>query len=373
MPLTSLRLLLFCIVLAVSGPIAVGVILYRHRGPRAPRWMLPAAVAVVLLAQAGAVAAVGLDVNRDYGFYPDWSSLFGTGVAPPVVAKGVRLGLNGQAVPHRPVLRVPEPASGTGRYEEITLKGSVSGVTEKVVAWLPPQYGDRRYAKTKFPVVMILGGAYRRVSVVVEQLDLARTASEEIRAGRVLPFIAVFPEINVKYPRDTECTDLPGGPQAFSWLDQDVPHWVSSKLRVSHDPRLWSVMGWSTGGYCAALLHLRDPGRFGAAASIQGYYKPEPDSTTGALAADLQQYPELANEYSPTWLIEHRPPLTLHLLVMTSLTDPQSKPQSLEFLAREKNVPGVQPYILQDLGHNLHTFGAVLPPVLGWLADVAGA
>jgi enterochelin esterase-like enzyme len=268
---------------------------------------------------------------------------------------------------------VPEPASGTGRYEEITLKGPVSGATEKVVAWLPPQYGDRRYAKTKFPVVMILGGAYRRVSVVVEQLDLARTASEEIRAGRVLPFVAIFPEINIKYPFDTECTDLPGGPQAFSWLDQDVPHWVTSKLRVSHDPRLWSVMGWSTGGYCASLLHLRDPGRFGAAASIQGYYKPEPDSTTGALGADLQQYPELANEYSPTWLIEHRPPLTVHLLVMTSLTDPQSKPQSLAFLTREKNVPGVQPYVLQDLGHNLHTFGAVLPPVLGWLADVAGA
>jgi hypothetical protein len=58
---------------------------------------------------------------------------------------------------------------------------------------------------------------------------------------------------------------------------------------------------------------------------------------------------------------------------MTSLTDPQSKPQSLDFLSREKNVPGVQPYVLQEMGHNLDTFAAVLPPVLGWLADVAGA
>ena len=58
---------------------------------------------------------------------------------------------------------------------------------------------------------------------------------------------------------------------------------------------------------------------------------------------------------------------------MTSIKDPQSKPQSLQFLAREKDVPGVQPYVLQDLGHNLDTFAAVLPPVLGWLADVAGA
>src|SRR5438045_1458563 len=104
-----MRLLLFCIVLAVASPALIGVLIWRHRNPRTPRWLLPAAVVVVLLAQGSAVAAVAVDVNRDYGFYPDWSSLFGTGVAPPVVAKGVRLGLNGQAIPHRPVLRVPDP------------------------------------------------------------------------------------------------------------------------------------------------------------------------------------------------------------------------------------------------------------------------
>jgi S-formylglutathione hydrolase FrmB len=132
-------------------------------------------------------------------------------------------------------------------------------------------------------------------------------------------------------------------------------------------------MGWSTGGYCAALLHLRDPERFGAAASVEGYYKPEPDGSTGYLSYALQQDPQLAQQSSPTWLIEHQPPLTLHLLVMTSMKDPQSRPQSLAFLAREKNVPGVQPYVLQDLGHSLDTFAAVLPPILGWLADVASA
>lgn len=373
MPLTSMRLLLFCILLAVGGPVGVGILMYRYRGLRRPRWVLPAAVAAVLVAQASAVAAVAVDVNRDYGFYPDWASLFGTGVAPPVVAKGVRLGLNGQAVPHRPILRVPEPASGTGRYEEVTVKGRVSGITQKVVAWLPPQYGDRRYLKTKFPVVMVLGGSYRPVSLVVQRLNLARTASQEIKAGRVQPFVAIFPEINVSLKVDTECTDLPGAPQVFSWLDQDVPHWVTSTLRVSHDERQWSVMGWSTGGYCAALLHLRDPGRFGAAASVEGYFNPEPDGTTGTLYSALQQDPTLAQQYSPTWLIEHQPPLTTHLLVMTSMADPQSRPQSLAFLAREKNVPGVQPYVLQDLGHTLETFAAVLPPILGWLADVAGA
>jgi dipeptidyl aminopeptidase/acylaminoacyl peptidase len=189
----------------------------------------------------------------------------------------------------------------------------------------------------------------------------------------VAPFVAVFPEINVDLPLDTECTDLPGSPQAFTWLDQDVTGWASSSLRVSRTGRQWSVMGWSTGGYCAALLHLRDPGRFAAAASVEGYFSPEPDSTTGDLGPRLSQDPRLAHEYNPTWLIEHRPPLVTHLLVMTSTKDPQSRPQSLQFMNKEKNVPGIQPYVVKDLGHSLDAYAAVLPPILGWLADVAGA
>jgi enterochelin esterase-like enzyme len=369
LPLTSLRFLLLCIVVAVAIPVVL-VILWR-RAPRQSRWALPAVVVGVLVGQGAAVVAVGVDVNRDYGFYPSWSSLFGTGLAPPVVAKGVRLGLNGQAAPHRPVLRVSEPASDTGRYERVTLKGAKSGISQTVIAWLPPQYGDRRFVQTRFPVVMVLGGADVHIAYVVQRLDFARVASEEIRSGRMAPFVAVFAEINVALPVDTECTDYPGSTQAFTWLDEDVRNWATSTLRVTTDGRRWSVMGWSTGGYCAAMLHLRDPEHFGAAASIEGYYNPEPDSTTGNLAQLLKADQNLAHLSSPTWLIEHRPPLSTHLLVMTSQQDPQSRPQSLEFLRRVREIPGVQPYVVKDLGHTLDAYAAVLPPILGWLADVA--
>jgi len=183
--------------------------------------------------------------------------------------------------------------------------------------------------------------------------------------------VAVFPEMNVAMPVETECTDYPGGPQAFTWLSQDVRNWATSTLRVSKDGRRWSVMGWSTGGYCAAMLHLREPARFGAAASIEGYYTPGPDPSTGNLGQLLKRYPTLAQESSPTWLIEHRPPARVHLLVMSSNTDPQSYPQTQQFLLREQNVPGVQRYIVANLGHSLDAYQAVLAPVLNWMAAVA--
>jgi hypothetical protein len=364
-----LRFLALCIGLSIAIPIAL-LVLWR-RAPRSSRWTIPVFLIGILLAQATAISSVAVSVNRDYGFYPTWSSLWGTPTAPPVVVAGARLGLGAVVGTRRRVLPLTGgSASDIGRYERITLKGTQSGISQTVMTWLPPQYHDRRYAKTRFPVVMVLGGAEVHIPTVVDRLNFATTASQEIRSGRVAPFVAVFPEINVAMPVETECTDYPGGPQAFTWLNQDVRNWATSTLRVTQDGRRWSVMGWSTGGYCAALLHLRAPTRFGSAASIEGYYNPGPDPSTGNLGQLLKQYPTLAHDSSPTWLIEHQPPPSVHLLVVGSNTDSQSYPQALQFVRRAQNVPGVQPYIVQNLGHSLDAYKPVLAPILNWMAAV---
>jgi enterochelin esterase-like enzyme len=369
-PLTSLRFLAVCIGLALAIPVAIAIAWLR--APRQSWWAVPVLLVGVLFAQATAIGAVAVSVNRDYGFYPTWSSLRGTSMAPPVVQAGV--GLSAALGSRRRGLPLTSgPASDLGRYERITLRGRRSRISATVITWLPPQYHDRHYAKTRFPVVMVLGGADVRIHHVIDRLNFATHASQEIRSGRVAPFVAVFPEINVALPVETECTDYPGGPQAFTWLNQDVRNWATSKLRVSTDARRWAVMGWSTGGYCAALLHLREPARFGAAASVEGYFNPEPDSFTGNLSELLKKYPTLYNDSSAMWLIEHHPPARVHLLVMSSKTDPQSYPQARQFLRREQNVSGVQPYLVEGVGHSLDAYQAVLTPILNWFATVTDA
>jgi hypothetical protein len=119
------------------------------------------------------------------------------------------------------------------------------------------------------------------------------------------------------------------------------------------------------------MLHLREPDRFGAAASVEGYFSPWPDGATGNLRQLLKTYPTLAQESSPTWLIEHRPPPRVHLLVMSSNTDPYSYPQAVRFLQREQNVPGVQPFIVQNLTHSLDTYKETMAPILDWMAAVS--
>ena len=370
MPLTSVRFFAFCVVLAIAIPVAL-LLLWRQ-SPRRSRWAIPVFLVGVLLAQATAISAVAVGVNRDYGFYPTWASLWGTPTAPPVIVAGARLGLHAVVGTRRPIVPLTSgSASDIGRFETTTLKGGMSGITQTVITWLPPQYHDRRYAKTRFPVVMVLGGADVHIQPVIDRLNFATVASAEIRSGRVAPFVAVFPEINVALPVETECVDYPGGPQAFTWLNQDVRNWATQTLRITPDGRRWSVMGWSTGGYCAAMLHLRGPSRFGAGASIEGYFNPAPDSFTGNLTQLLKASPTLYHQSSPMWLVENRPPVRVHLLVMSSRTDPQSYPQAKQFLLKEQNIPGIQPYIVQNVGHSLDAYHAVLAPTLNWMAAVA--
>ena len=361
----------FALTVAVALLVPVGVVWIWRRPTRSP-WRLAAVAACVVVAQVAALGAAAVGVNRQFGFYPTWDSLFGQPVPPPVVAQGNPLGLGVAGSDLRYSVPGLETMRGGGSYREYTITGRSSHITQKVVAWLPPQYGNPRYAKDRFPVLMVLGGAYVSVNWVAGQLGFDRVATTAITHGRVAPFVALFPEINVENLRvDTECTDIPHGAQSFTWLQADVPHWARSELRVSADPRHWSAMGWSTGGYCAAKLHLRDPHQFVAAASIEGYFAPELDRTTGNLATIFKNQIRLAEQNSPTWLVEHHPPQATHLLVVSSPADPQSWPQSSEFLRRAHLVPGVQPYLVPDLGHTVGAWQLVLPPVLGWLAAVA--
>src|SRR5690349_11026312 len=100
-------------------------------------------------------------------------------------------------------------------------------------------------------------------------------------------------------PRDTECTDVPGGPRAETWLTTDATG--------------WSVMGWSTGGFCAAKLLLRHPTLFHAAVGIGGYYDAETDKSTGNLFGND---PRLRRLNSPLWLVGRRLRRTTDLLIV---------------------------------------------------------
>ena len=121
--------------------------------------------------------------------------------------------------------------------------------------------------------------------------------------------VLVMMRPSVTFPRDTECTDVPAGPQALTFFAQDVPMAISKAYRVQ--PNGWGTIGDSTGGYCSTKITMLYPAIFHAAVSLSGYYytlwTPRPEtcgagrrssgtSTTSSGACVICRHPR-----SPSW------------------------------------------------------------------------
>ncbi|KRE40424.1 alpha/beta hydrolase [Knoellia sp. Soil729] len=355
--LTSQPLLVLSVLL--TGATAVTAVVVRFRGgPDRRAAELAARGGLVVAAQVLAVFTVFLVVNNQYGFYDTWADLLGqTSQAAPIVAGGASGTAHFVQGP-----RLGGHGSGTRHVMTVGVAGSRSRLDTLV--WLPPQYSEHRYAATRFPVVMFLPGQPSAPKRVFQQYDFGAVASRAIAAGSVKPFVAVFPPLMIDPPRDTECTDVPGGPQALSWLTKDVPSALTRHFRVSPPGSEWSVMGWSTGGFCAAKVLLSRPTEFHAGVSFGGYFDAITDDTTG----DLFHGSRTAREQnSPQWLYGRHGLGGARLLVVVGKQDREAWSASTPLLALGGSDQNLSRITFPQGGHNYKNYRAYLLPALRWL------
>ena len=273
------------------------------------------------------IAAILVFLNGYFAFFGSWSALFGSGQAPPVPAAGI-------VASSKPILvtgsdlgpvpggsDLPELADGrlaakpphiaqqsgsatsvafapglnlkdgiaaatrsVGQVLQITVRGEHTGIGSAAdYVYLPPQYFQPAYAQARFPVVLVLTGYPNDPWSIVKRLAVPATAARLVSGGQIRPAVYVMMNVSVALPRDTECTNVPEGPQSETFLAQDVPLAVERTFRVQAGRSGWAVLGYSTGGYCAAKLAMMDPYQFSSAVSMAGYYTAIMDNTTGNL------------------------------------------------------------------------------------------
>ena len=115
------------------------------------------------------------------------------------------------------------------------IRGDISQLSNPAYAYLPPQYFQAHYRHAAFPGVEILSGYPSTDKMLVQRLAPQRTLRIELAHRRAKPMVLVMMRPTLTYPRDTECTDVPGGPQAETYYAQDVPR-RSSATTVSRPP-----------------------------------------------------------------------------------------------------------------------------------------
>ena len=195
----------------------------------------------------------------------------------------------------------------------MTITGVRSQLASHAFIYLPPQYFQAAYRRRAFPAAEVFTGFPGTDLNLLKGLDFPARQLTEVQAHRGRPTVLVMLRPSVSFPRDTECTDVPSGPQALAFFAQDVPLAVAGHYRVQ--TRGWGAIGDSTGGYCAAKLAMLHSDVFTAAVSLSGYFHTLRDSTTGDLWGGSRVLKNLNNL---EWRLRHLPPPPVSLLVTTA-------------------------------------------------------
>lgn len=299
----------------------------------------------IVVAMTGGVAAV----NYYYGYYTAWGQVWAD--------------FHGSTGGLGTISATSTTAVASGHIGWTTLPGKLSGYDRRALLYLPPQYGQPRYAHVRFPVVELFHGTPGTPLAWNTQLRVTQVMDTLVARHLIGPMVVVMPSINGSGHDYQDCVD---GPDVHddTYLTKDVRADVLAHYRVSHDPYQWGVAGYSSGGFCAANLALRHPSSFGAAAIIEGYYRAA-DGPAGNVLNHSQPL-EVAN--SPLYLAERLQPGSGPVpafWVAAGTHDSDYKPATV-FAAAMDRLQQV-PFFKLGAGDTANAWQAALPTALTWL------
>ncbi|MFE5189273.1 alpha/beta hydrolase [Streptomyces sp. NPDC056628] len=370
MGLTSDKVLALAVLTAV-GLFAGTVWLWPRLARRSVR-AVAGRVGLLLGTQLALFASVGLTANQAFGFYADWADLFGQEKRMGVVVDHTPPGGPLRVVETR---RVPGSASRdpavSGQVQKVEIVGRTTRIATPAYVYLPPEYFRPGFRTRAFPAAVVLTGYPGTARALVDKLDYPRTAARLADQGRMPPMVLVMMRPTVAPPRDTECVDIPGGPQTESFFAEDLPDAVGGHYRVGGQPGGWGVIGDSTGGYCALKLALHHPAVFGAGAGLSAYYKAPVDATTGDLFHGDRA---LRDRADLRWCLEHLPAPDTSLLVSSSKAGESNYKDTRKFIERVKATKRtrISSIILESGGHNFNTWRREIPATLEWMGERLG-
>jgi enterochelin esterase-like enzyme len=291
-------------------------------------------------------------VNDYYGYYRSWTVLAGDlgGAAPA--------GFGMPAV-HR-----TDRAQESGQLVRMLLRGPVTGISRPALVYLPPQYNEPGYGRTRFPVVELLHGSPGEPADWVGPLRIVAVANTLIRRRIMGPLVLVMPSIN---PGGSylDCVNTPSVPDQ-TYLVDDVRSVVLAHLRVSRQPAEWGVAGYSSGGYCAANLALRDRASFGAAGVMDGYFRASDGPAGQALGNDpLAETANSPLQIARTLSVEARPLPAFWVSAGTG--DRGDYVAAKAFINALKGLEQVHFAVQPAARHNFYAWADAVPTMLSWM------
>lgn len=360
--------------LGVLLAMAMAVALWVWNRVQGPAWAAVAQrVGMLVVIQLVATLLTAAAVNNYGYFYGSWSDLLGGsgGMGKIHHIAGQEHGRMNRVIPLTTRMvpdaqwAAPAQYADSGELGHLTIRGERSDLSSPAYVYLPPEYFRPAYAKTRFPVVEIISGYPGTAEGLQARLGFPQMMLDAINSRKSRPMVLVMLASAPIPRRDTECTNIPAGPQVQSYLGQDVPSAIRQVLRVQ--PLDWGTLGNSTGGYCAVKLAMAYSDQYSAAATLSGYYHPYHDPTSGSLWAGSVV---VENLNSPDWLLQHQPapPVSVLATVGSDETGSYGIRDLHRFLSLVKPPMSAYAIVIPKGGHNFSDWGQVAPRCLDWLS-----
>jgi enterochelin esterase-like enzyme len=219
-------------------------------------------------------------VNKFYDYYQTWGGMINdlTGQGASTIPKYSAAGLGSNRQFDKNIGRVTSTAEDAevGYLFQTSVTGARSHLTRDVYIYLPPQYFQKRYLHTKFPVIELLHGSPGNPQAWVDVMGVIPTFLNLLEAHPTDAAVLVMPDTDGGMQYALQCLNNPGGIQDMTFVAQDVPDAIARIARVQPPGRAWGLAGYSEGGYCTANIALQHPGNWGAAGVMSGYFYPTP-------------------------------------------------------------------------------------------------
>jgi enterochelin esterase-like enzyme len=372
MGLTDLPFLVLVLAITVAALVWGAVRPPRRRGARA----VAARLGVQVLVSALVVLSVATVLNRQNEWYASWGDLFGSstpvvktnagGAAPQAALSQEPTGPGLPTPTQRQLPPLPSPGQ---RVQVFTVTGQASGLTGKIMVSLPAGYEDPANAGKDYPVIVAFHGYPGAPDVWMQGVNLVPSLDTLAGQRTIHPVIVVAPQIEFPAGADTECVNGGSGqPQVETWLAKDVPDALATHLRVARDRTAWATLGFSSGGWCAAMVTMLHPDVFGAGVILGGYMSP----IFGNAYVPFHASDPAGKRYQLVALASSAPP-PVALWLQTSKADSLSYSSSAALLKAARPPLSIQSQVELNAGHRITVWADAVPTALAWLgATVKG-
>ncbi len=319
-----------------------------------------------------------LAVNRYFSYYETWGAAIADlsnsspNTGPKVSVGSLLVGDRSPVFDANSVYL--KLALQQGYTLHMNIAGKLSHINRDAYVYLPPQYFEPQYKDYKFPVIELIHGQPGEPQDWINVVGVQVTLDNLVSSGRAKPAVLVMPNANGGNTISLQCLNQVGGPQDLTYLAEDVPLVISHLLRVQPPGPGWGVAGYSEGGYCAANMALRFRYRFGAAASLSGYFTPYDNKLVNParLVSPFGNNAKLKAENTPVDEVRALAPgamlpqFWLGAGKSNNLDVANAEYFWQELQLHQANVPLV---LTPGDGHTMATWHTEVPPMLAWMTN----